>query len=131
MASISPLADPPTGVASPDNDYYALTANPGATVTIEITAERLSPSSPIDSVIEIVETNGNRLLFCSSSPADTSGPFDRPCVNDDQGSTLDSKLILQVPSSHPGPLTFYVRVLDFRGDARPDFVYTVSVSGAN
>jgi hypothetical protein len=44
---------------------------------------------------------------------------------------VDSKLNLKVPDANSGPLTFYVRVLDFRGDARPDFVYTISVSGAN
>jgi hypothetical protein len=106
-----------------DNDYYLLTANPGATVTIEINAERLSPSSPMDSLIEIVDVNGVRLQSCNYSP----------CMNDDMDSTtLDSKLTMQVPGTTGGPpVTFYVRVLDWRGMARPDFVYTITISGAN
>jgi hypothetical protein len=46
-------------------------------------------------------------------------------------STTDSLLFFQVPSSATGPTTFYVRVLDWRGDARPDLIYQISVSGAN
>jgi hypothetical protein len=29
-----------------------------------------------------------------------------------------------------GDVTLYVRVLDWRGDARPDMVYTITVTGA-
>jgi hypothetical protein len=132
QASISPFVDPPTATtANPDNDYYQLAANPGAMVTIEITAERLLPSSPLDSVIEIVDINGTRLNLCSP-PNLPPGPFNQPCMNDDMDSTtLDSKLFLQVLNSASGPLTLFVRVLDFRGDARPDFLYNISISGAN
>ncbi len=53
-------------------------------------------------------------------------------MNDDFTSgSLEAKLLLQVPSSASGPLTFFVRVLDFRSDARPDFLYNISISGAN
>jgi hypothetical protein len=133
LASLSPLADPPTGVANPDSDYYKITATPGATVAIEITAQRLTPPSPLDSVLEFVDAPGTRLTLCSPSPTGIRGPFTQPCVHDDlqPGVRTDSKLILQVPSGNSVPLTFYAHVLDFRGDARPDFLYTITVSGAN
>ena len=131
-ASISPFVDPPTATtANPDSDFYTVTANPGAIVTIEITADRLFPFSPLDSVIEIVDASGARLNLCSP-PSAPQGPFVQPCMNDDMNfSTLDSKLFLQVPGSASGPQTFFLRVLDFRGDARPDLIYTVTISGAN
>ena len=133
QASISPVADPPTGVPNPDTDYYALTANPGATVTVEITAQRLTPPSPLDSVLEIVDAGGDRLALCNSNPLSTLGPFNQPCLNDDleQGVSTDSKLTLQVPATNTGPLPFYAHVLDWRGDARPEMVYTITIAGAN
>ncbi len=110
---------------NPDSDYYLLTANPGATVTVEIKAQRLTPPSPLDSVLELVDANNNRLSLCD--------PHTSPCLNDDipNGGTTDSILILQVPATNTGPLTFYAHVLDWRGDARPDFIYTITVTGAN
>lgn len=132
QASISPIADPPNGVANPDGDYYVLTANPGATVTIEIKAQRLSPPSPLDSVLEIVDSSNNRLSLCNDSVLLTFG-YTNLCLNDDlsDGSSTDSLLRLQVLQSSSAPLTFYAHVLDWRGDARPDFVYTITVTGAN
>ncbi|MBI3670337.1 MAG: putative Ig domain-containing protein [Acidobacteria bacterium] len=132
-ASISPFVDPPTATtANPDSDFYQVTASPGAIVTIEITADRLFPFSPLDSVIEIVaDASLTRLNLCSP-PSAPQGPFVQPCMNDDMdSSTLDSKLFLKVPSSAGGPLTFFVHMLDWRGDARPDLVYDISISGAN
>jgi putative Ig domain-containing protein len=125
QASISPFSDPPTGTPNPDTDYYVLTANPGATVTIEIRAQRLNPPSPLDSVLEIVDASNNRLSLCSA-PAGL-------CLNDDlpDGTSTDSILTMQVPPGNSGPLTFYAHVLDWRGDARPDFIYTITVTGAN
>src|SRR5229473_1172240 len=53
QASISPFVDPPTATSgNPDTDYYRLTANAGASVTVIIKAQRLTPPSPLDSVIE-------------------------------------------------------------------------------
>jgi len=63
-ASISPYSDPVTGPANPDSDYYELTANPGAVVTVETMAKRLTPESPLDTVIEIVDAEGNRFSTC-------------------------------------------------------------------
>jgi len=133
QASISPFSDPPTGVPNPDTDYYLLTANPGATVTVEIKAQRLNPPSPLDSVLEIVDASNNRLSLCSNPPLYPNGPYTNPCLNDDLpgGGSTDSILTMQVPASNSGPLTFYAHVLDWRGDARPDFIYTITVTGAN
>ncbi len=130
QASISPLVDPPNDtVANADVDVYKLTANSGAIVSVEITAERLPLPSPLDSVIEIVDGTGARLQTCRS-PGSTTALFNEACMNDDIGFfTTDSALELQVPAG--GPLTFYVRVLDFRGDARPDFIYTITIAGVN
>ena len=131
-ASISPYADPVSGPAYPDNDYYVLTANPGAIVTMETVAGRLLPASPLDSVIEIVDSAGARFNTCRA-PDYPYGPYNLPCLNDDldPGYTLDSKLEFQVPGTGSEPVTFYIHVLDWRGSARPDFVYTLYVFGAN
>ncbi len=120
-------------MANPDSDYYVLTANPGATVTIEIKAQRLNPPSPLDSVLEIVDANNNRPSLCDDPLYYPFGSYTSPCLNDDipNGKTTDSILILQVPATNTGPLTFYAHVLDWRGDARPDFIYTITVTGAN
>ena len=120
-------------MANPDSDYYVLTANPGATVTVEIKAQRVNPPSPLDSVLEIVDANNNRPSLCDDPLYYPFGSYTSPCLNDDipNGKTTDSILILQVPATNTGPLTFYAHVLDWRGDARPDFIYTITVTGAN
>jgi hypothetical protein len=130
-ASISPYAEP-VASANPDNDYYAVTANAGAVVMVEITADRLAPPSPLDSVIEIVDAGGTRLTACSYAGS-TGPPYDQSCLNDDisSGYVVDSKLALQVPGTPGTQVTFYVRVLDWRGDARPDLIYDITISGAN
>jgi len=134
QASISPFVDPPTATSgNPDTDYYRLTANAGAIVTVIIKAQRLTPPSPLDSVIEIVDSNGKRFATCAAPNSGGDGPYTFPCVNDDdlRFNTTDSRLVFQASSSATGPLTFFVHVLDFRGDARPDFLYTITISGAN
>lgn len=129
-ASISPFADPVAGPANPDHDFYELTANPGSVVTVETTAKRLFPVSPIDTVLEIVDAAGNRLATCR---AYTYGLFDQSCLNDDieQENTQDSRLEFQAPESAIGPVTFFVHVFSWDGNARPDYVYDLTVSGAN
>ncbi len=132
-ATISPMEEV-SGALYSDNDYYAITANPGAVVGVEITAELLSPPSPMDSVIEFVDANGQRLFGCDFSR--NAFGFNWNCMNDDDfgRGTRDSALYFKVPgipgSSGP-PFTFYVRVLEWRGDARPDFFYFITISGAN
>ncbi len=119
-ASISPSGDPNTTLA-PDEDFYAITTTMASTVTIDIDAQ--VNGSPLDSVIEIVDANGMRLNLCDS-PA-----FSSPCVNDDEvlGVNLDSILQIQLG----GATTFFVHVNDFRGDARPDLLYQIVITGAN
>ncbi len=128
-ASISPYAEPVAGPANPDHDYYTLTANPGAIVKLETMAKRLTPPSPLDTVLEIVDAAGNRLSTCFSP----YGYFDGPCINDDmeQGIVQDSRMEFQVPDSASEPVTIFVRVLSWDGSARPDYIYDLIVSGAN
>ena len=131
-ASLSPYSDPVDGPAVPDSDYYQLSAMPGSVVTIETVADRLSPPSRMDSVVEIVDSAGNRLSTCRPG-GDTYGSFSQPCLNDDFDwyNTLDSKLYFQAPDTLGTPVTFYVHVLDWSGSARPDFIYDLSIFGAN
>ncbi len=142
LTSISPYANP-TDTINPDTDYYEITANAGAIVGVEIFAERLAPASHLDSVLEIVDASGNRFTTCRDPgddgipapvvPDNTPLDFDDPCINDDIRSslTLDSRLEFEVPGAAGTTATFYVHVLDFRGDARPGFDYEINVSGAN
>jgi hypothetical protein len=152
-ASISPYTDPVnTTPASPDVDVYQITATAGSIVEIRICARSLTDPrctlttpSPLDSVIEIVDVNDVRQTTCRNEgttdglhPAGTPGAtvdttptaFDDPCLNDDidPGVIQDSKLEFEVPA---GATTFFVRVLGFRGDARPDLLYDIIISGAN
>jgi hypothetical protein len=127
-ASISPYED----LLQADHDFYQFTATAGATVTLETFARRLAPAidSRVDTVIEILTTNGSRFGTCKTPQ---SIAFDQACLNDDiqLGFILDSKLEFQVPSNQGATVTFYVRVLDFAGRGRPDFVYDLVISGVN
>jgi hypothetical protein len=128
-ASISPVDDG-FGNTVPDTDYYAVTAKAGALVSVEIIAERLNPSSPMDSVIEFVNTAGGRMTYCST---DAAGYSPSVCMNDDDYSsgTLDSKLYIRPYGPTGSTVTFYVRVLDWSGMARPDFRYEIRIVGTN
>ncbi|MDP9199203.1 MAG: Ig domain-containing protein [Pseudomonadota bacterium] len=119
-ASISPSGDPST-VFDPDEDFYRITTTAASTVTIDINAQSIG--SPMDSVIGIVDAGGVTLNTC------VDPDFNSPCVDDDEdpGVVLDSFLQVQVT----GATTFYVHVVDWRGDARPDHLYTIAVSGIN
>jgi hypothetical protein len=150
-ASISPYIHPLGGVAAdanPDVDVYEITANAGNIVTIRICARstNCNPSNPLpapsvlDSVLEIVNISNVPFTTCRNegtddgvtfAPDTTPTLFDDTCLNDDiqLGIVQDSKLEFQVPGS--GAVIFYVRVLGFRGDARPDMLYDIIISGAN
>jgi hypothetical protein len=119
-ASISPAGDPNT-TFEPDQDYYRIHTNARSTVTIDIDAQ--VNGSPLDPVIEVVNSAGTVLNQCGS-PAFTSA-----CVSDDEvlGIQRDSLLQLRVT----GATTFYVHVVDWSGNARPDFVYDLVISGVN
>ena len=119
-ASISPSGDPST-VFGPDEDFYRITTTAAATVTIDINAQ--SNGSPMDSVIEIVGANGLPLSTCIAPN------FNSPCIHDDEDAGVELDSFLQVRVA--GATTFYVHVVEWRGDARPDLLYTIVVSGIN
>jgi len=102
------------------------------------------PSSELDPVVEILDGSGTRLSTCKDPasaflrpplvPDPNPNDFNDACINDDDpgSGTTDSSLAFQVPGTAGGPpVTFYVHVLDWRGDARPDLRYQILVSGAN
>lgn len=129
-ASISPYIDPPNGVpAAADSDFYKIVSLGGATVHVQTVARVNFPNDPVDTVIQITDANGRQLSSCRQ-PGDTSTNFTSPCVNDDVSATLkDSALDFLVPGAANVAMTFYVQVLDWRGDARPDMQYGLQVSG--
>ena len=62
----------------------------------------------------------------------TPNDFDDNCINDDivLGVIRDSRLEFRVPPG-PDPLTFFIRVLGWRGDARPDLLYELVITRTN
>jgi hypothetical protein len=132
-ASISPYGD---------EDFYSFHASAGATVTIEITARRLVPPSQLDAAIEIQDGSGARPSLCRSpgypfgvvngdleEDDPTPNEFDDACVNDDLNLGVVQDSFLEFQPTLPG--TYYVRVLDLRGDGRPDLKYELALSGAD
>lgn len=119
-ASISPSGDP-NGILDPDEDYYRLTTSATSTITIDINAQVLG--SPLDAVIEVLDAGGNVLNQC------VSPNFVSECISDDEelGVALDSFLQLRVN----GAGTFYIHVVDWGSNARPDLVYDLVISGIN
>jgi hypothetical protein len=131
FASISPYTDPPDAAPlAADSDYFKLTSIAGATVNLTTGTGAVSGGVLLDTVLEILDANGTRLATCNQ-PGSTSTNFSSLCINDDiPGSqNTDSALDFKVPGSPSTPTTFYVHVLDWRGDARPDMVYSLNVSG--
>jgi hypothetical protein len=123
--SISPYVDPlGASTANPDTDYYRLVATGGSVVHVETHADRTFPSTLLDTVIEILNASGQRLTTC------TTPGFTSSCLNDDIDSTThDSALDIKMPGAASSNVTFYVHVLDWRGDARPDMQYYLNLSG--
>src|SRR5262249_43146986 len=122
--SISPYIDPiGATTANPDTDYYRLIAPGGSVVHTETYAQR-GYGTLLDTVIEIVDASGHRLTSCGA-PAYTTG-----CMNDDKDATThDSALDVRVPGAANTNTTFYLHVIDWRGDARPDMQYVLEISG--
>jgi hypothetical protein len=118
-ASISPSGHPNSDFA-PDEDYYQVTTTEASTVTVDINAQ--VNGSSVDTVIEIVDAAGSVLNLCGTS-------FDAPCVSDDEvlGEDLDSFLQLRVTDA----TTFYIHVVDWGSNARPDKLYDLVISGVN
>ncbi len=121
-ASISPSGNPNTFFA-PDEDYYRITTAGPLRVTIDIDAQVLG--SPLDPVIELVDANGTVLNSC------VAPVYNSPCISDDEvlGVQLDSYLEIQISAG--AGATFYLHVVDWRGDARPDMKYNIVMSLAN
>lgn len=119
-ASISPSGHPNT-VFDPDEDYYAITTTAASTITVDINAD--VNGSPLDSVIEIVGANGVQLNTCGAPT------FIAACEQDDEtpGVDLDSFLQVQVGAG----TTFYIHVVDWGSNARPDKLYDLVISGVN
>jgi hypothetical protein len=122
-ASISPYGDSSGGT---DTDYYRVTAAPGAVVKIEFLPVFNSPFSPL---VEIIDASGTRLAQCSAL---SGGPFSASCISDvaETGVLPNARLFLQAPAGST-PSTFFLHVLDWRGDARPDMLYDLKISYAN
>ena len=132
--SISPYADPPD-LANPDQDYYHFTAFAGETIQANVTQYAV-----IDPAIEIVDVNGRQFTTCRNPGDDTPDAngvvdltplaFDDACANDDiiPGVNINSQLQFRVPGASGTVVDFYLHVLDFRGDARPDMQYRVVVT---
>jgi len=119
-ASISPSGHP-NSVYDPDEDYYRVQASAASIVTIDVNAQ--VNGSPLDSVIEVVNSAGTVLNLCGP-PA-----FATACVSDDEelGVQLDSFLQLRLN----GASTFYIHVVDWSSNARPDKTYDLVISGIN
>jgi large repetitive protein len=74
--------------------------------------------------VEVLNASGQRLQSC------TQPSYSSVCLNDDiDSSTTDSALDLKVPGPATAQTTFYLHVLDWRGDARPDMQYYLNISG--
>jgi len=103
-----------------DIDVYSFHGTAGQTVTIQTFAQRLTiygdPGSIdifLDSFLELLDSGCNQLTY-----------------NDDisPGVVLDS-----IISNYtlPSTGTYYIRVSDLGGNGRPDFIYDLSLTGAN
>ena len=91
---------------------------------METYAQRTWGADTLDSVLEIVDASGRQYTSC------VQPSYHSTCLNDDiDSTTLDSALDFKVPGAATGQTTFYVHVLDWRGDARPDMQYYLNVSG--
>jgi hypothetical protein len=87
-------------------------------------------------VLEIVDNNGVRYQTCAPQVSLPGATFNLSCVNNLPNPPGSSNIqgncySFQVPGTGTTPVTFFVRVSDERGDARPDFIYTFSMYGVN
>ena len=116
-ASISPSGHPNTEF-QPDEDYYEVRTNATSTVTVDLSAV----NDNVDTVVELLTAGGARLQTCGAPS------FTGECMNDDrEGGNLDALLEVRVT----GSTTFYIHVVEWRGDARPDLRYRLELSGIN
>ena len=137
LASISPYSD--LSSAGPDVDVYSASAAPGSIVQVYTAPNNdfLQPPEPnsMQPVLEIVDSTGTRYQTCGYYGVLPGQVNNLPCVNRLPGNQYlalsGNYYAFQVPGSGTSPVTFFVRVSDARGDARPDFIYTFTVYGVN
>lgn len=107
QGSISPYE------SGPDQDYYRLASLSDNNLTFSVVAASMVP------VLEILDESGQQLQTCGSD-------FRKSCLLD-YHEGYASPLLFKVPGN--GEIVFYVHVLDYFGDARPDFGYHLYVGG--
>jgi hypothetical protein len=102
----------------PDVDIYSASAAPGTIVQVYVSPNNdfLQPPEPnsLQPILEIVDSTGTRYQTCGYYGLLPGQVNNLPC----------SRLCTSA-------VTFFIRVLDARGDARPDFIYTFTVFGVN
>lgn len=126
-ASISPYIDPPDRAPlAADNDYFAVASLGGSIVQIEALA---FGGGMLDPVVAIVDGNGVPYNACQPLGA-TGTNYASLCVNDDRApGDTNSAIAFKVPGAANQGTTAYVRVLDWRGHARPDMQYHLIIRG--
>ena len=107
-----------SGVICPkgDVDYYSFTAPAGTPVRIQIAAKSVNPANPLDSFIQLIDSNGKDVLISNDDQDKSVGD---PAFHD---SRIDTIL--------PKTGTYFVRVKawDYPGSGGPDYKYTLSVT---
>jgi hypothetical protein len=135
LASISPFSDPSS--PGPDMDVYSAKAAPGSVVQVYVDANNDFQQPPefnsVQPVLEILDSTGTRYQTCGLSAPFSTTVYNLPCINGLPGSANihQNGYLFQVPGTGTNPVTFYIRISDARGDARPDFIYTLDVFGVN
>jgi hypothetical protein len=98
-----------------DIDYYSFSAAGGTPVRVQIDAKTSNPNDPLDSFMQLIDSNGNDVLAAN----DDLDP------NNTQPSYRDS----QIQTTLPRTGTYYIRVKawDYPGSGGLDYAYKVSV----
>lgn len=134
-ASISPYKD---------IDVYSFHGTAGQQVSMEIFAQRLEldgdPStqdSHLDSIMELLNSSCQTIALnddidlgtvTDSKISVSSPPFPAsPCPPSGASPCGD----ITPPTTLPTTGTYYIRIRDFRSDGRPDFIYELTLSGAD
>ena len=82
-------------------------------------------------MIELTDPNGVQLGTGCNQPGGSTTKFSSACLNDDISASphvQDSALDYKVPGTS-GTQAFLVHVLDWSGNARPDMIYSLQISG--
>jgi len=136
-ASISPYGD---------IDVYSFHGTAGQQVNMEIFAQRLNlyggsfpQDSYLDSMMELLDKNCQTLAFdddissgvvTDSKISVSATPFPPACPAPSPTSPPCAD-IPPATNSLPYTGTYYIRIRDFRSDGRPDFIYELTLSGAD